>query len=409
MLPNDLDMRMDKLPDGHPAKVDYKKVMTGAADTVRSVVITAQARLNIFTNRKLVKMMSANSLDFRRMGMEQKTAFFMVIPDVDKTYNAIAAIAYNQLIQELFAVADEQMDGRLKIPVTMWLDEFANISMPKDFLTYLATMRGRLISACMVIQGLSQLKDRYKEAWETAANCCDTIIFLGGSSLETNKWLSEEIGKRTFDKYTYGVSQGQHGSSSRNQDVYGRELLSPSELRRLPRSKALVIIAGEFPVYDDKYLTHFKPEFKEAVELGEYDHVITDKEKKEQEKSAKEYVASIRLAALGKEVYEGLKEQYEYLDGVRKQALEAYCKKENIPFMDVDISDVSPNDELDDALYNCFDKFNAEQRKVLKDAVLAGIPAKLLADNIDPKSSIENIKLKCAMALADPRYKKSKE
>ena len=69
-------------------------------------------------------------------------ALFCCIPDSDKSLNYLVGMVYTQLIQTLYRQADRVHKGRLPVPVHCLMDEFPNISLPKDsFLSALATMR----------------------------------------------------------------------------------------------------------------------------------------------------------------------------------------------------------------------------------------------------------------------------
>ena len=61
------------------------------------------------------------------------------------------------------------------------------------------------------------------------------------------------LGKATIDTNTYGRSYGSHGSYSTNDQMAGRELLTPDEVRMLDNQYALLFIRGERPVKDLKY------------------------------------------------------------------------------------------------------------------------------------------------------------
>ena len=66
---------------------------------------------------------------------------------------------YTQLIQTLYRQADRVHKGRLPVPVHCLMDEYANISLPKDtFLSALATMRSRAIFCSIIVQNMAQLK-----------------------------------------------------------------------------------------------------------------------------------------------------------------------------------------------------------------------------------------------------------
>lgn len=129
---SDLDHLMDDLPEDHPARIAYQKVMIGAADTKRSILITAQSRLNRLQNPKVLHILDHDEIDIRSLGIgiygnpKRRVALFLVIPDNDDTYNFIVGIMYTQIFQQLYFVADGLPDGKLPIHVALWMDEFAN-------------------------------------------------------------------------------------------------------------------------------------------------------------------------------------------------------------------------------------------------------------------------------------------
>ena len=69
--------------------------------------------------------------------------------------------------------------------------------------------------------------------WQAIIGNTDVMIYLGGNEPETHKYMTEMLGKYTLDKRSSGESLGSHGSSSRNYDVVGRELMTPDEVRRM--------------------------------------------------------------------------------------------------------------------------------------------------------------------------------
>jgi len=276
---SELDNLMYQLPDDHPALIAYKKVCTGAADTIRSIIISANARLAYLQNPKILHILDRDDMNIPAMGEgvyenpDRKVALFCVIPDSDKSYNFIVGLLYTQIFQELYYIADHKYGGgRLPVPVAFWMDEFANCALPDGFLEILATCRSREISCNIIIQNLAQLKTLFKDSWESICGNCDTLVYLGGNEQSTHKYISEMLGKTTIDKKSSGETLGNHGSSSRNYDVLGRDILDPSEVRKVDNKKCLIFIKGFDPIYDDKYRTAEKEEFKLAMKLGPYEH-----------------------------------------------------------------------------------------------------------------------------------------
>ena len=76
------------------------------------------------------------------------------------------------------------------------------------FTRELATMRSRNISASTIIQNMAQIKELFKDSWETIPGNSDTILYLGGNESSTHKYISEALGKATIDTRTHGQTKG---------------------------------------------------------------------------------------------------------------------------------------------------------------------------------------------------------
>jgi type IV secretion system protein VirD4 len=276
--PSKLDNRMKELAkssalgNNHPAVKQYNKCMRGAGDTVRSIIISANSRLAFLENQQVLRMLSKDEMNLAELGIgvngdgETRTALFCVTPDSDKSYNFIIGMLYTQIFQELYYQADFICGGRLPIHVTFMLDEFANVALPDDFCSLLSTMRSREISSVIIIQNLAQIKALFKDTWETIPGNCDTLVYLGGNEQSTHKYISELLGKGTIDKRSSGETKGRQGSSSRNYDVLGRELLTPDEARKMDNRKCLIFIRGFDPIIDTKFIPYDHPAFSQTAD-----------------------------------------------------------------------------------------------------------------------------------------------
>ncbi len=259
--PSDLCKIMRSLPPNHIARVKYEKIMIGAADTVRSIYSTLNSRMGKLHSPKIRRLLSDDDMDIASVGVglngdgKTKTAIFLKIPDNDKTYNFIVGMFYTQAIQELYYQADQIYGGRVPIPVSLWMDEFANIALPDNFLTAEATMRSREISVNVIVQNLAQLKALFKESWETVIGNADSFVYLGGNDPETFKYVSERLGNETIDKKSNSVNKGGSGSYSEQYDRMSHALKDAAGVGRLLHNKCIVFIRGENPVIDEKYGT----------------------------------------------------------------------------------------------------------------------------------------------------------
>ena len=263
-----------KLKQNHPAYKQYMKVIRGAGDTVRSIIISANSRLALLENPQILRILSKDDLHLEELGIgvngdkHTRTALFCIIPDSDKSYNFIVGMLYTQFFQELYFQADFRNGGKLPIQVTLMMDEFSNVALPDDFCSLLSTMRSRRISAIIIIQNLAQIKALFKDTWETITGNCDTLVYLGGNEKSTHQYISEMLGKSTIDKRSTGETRGVHGSASRNYDVLGRELMTPDEVRNMSNKKCLIFIKGFNPIFDDKYIPFRHKNFSQTEDGG---------------------------------------------------------------------------------------------------------------------------------------------
>lgn len=266
---NPVDLLFEELEaknPGHFAVRQYKKYKLAAGKTAKSILISCGARLAPFDIEEVRQLMEYDDLELDKLG-DRKTALFVIVPDTDDTFNFIVAMMYTQLFNLLCDKADNVYGGRLPIPVRCLLDEFANIGKIPKFEKLIATIRSREISACIILQAQSQLKENYKDSAETIIGNCDTTLFLGGKEKSTLKDLSELLGKETIDLYNQGQSQGTQPSSSLNFQKVGRELMTQDELSVMDGAKCICDIRGVRKFLSDKYDIEKHPFYSELSDF----------------------------------------------------------------------------------------------------------------------------------------------
>jgi type IV secretion system protein VirD4 len=224
---NPVDLMFDALEaekPNHFAVRQYKKYKLAAGKTAKSILVSVGVRLAAFNLPSIAKLTMTDELHLQELG-ERKIALFCCIPDSDKSLNYLVGMIYTQLIQTLYRQADRIHKGRLPVPVHCLMDEYANISFPKDtFLSALATMRSRAIFCSIIVQNMAQLKAMYKDDWESLVGLCDEFLYLGGTEKETHKYVSELLGKETISTTSYNQSKGRSGSYSINHQQSGRDV-----------------------------------------------------------------------------------------------------------------------------------------------------------------------------------------
>lgn len=250
-----VDRMFDELELTEPEHISlkhYRSYHSGATKTLQSIQITLLSRLGKF-NLNSIERLSSTTED--ELGLftaaETKTVIFAVTPVADTSLHFFVSLLYGQMFEILYAYGNEH--GKLKVPLHFLMDEFANITLPRDFDKRLATFRKYLISASIVLQDLSQLKALFEKQWQSIVNNCDELLYLGGNESSTHEYLSKLLGKETIRTNTYGQSKGRNGSWTKNEQQLGRELMTPDEIRLLDNRYSLLLIRGEPPILDLKY------------------------------------------------------------------------------------------------------------------------------------------------------------
>ena len=169
----------------------YTKFRVAASKTLRSILITINARLGSYDTPELGLMMKNDDIDITSIG-QQKTALFVVVSDTDRSLDGLVNIFFSQAMNELCRYADKECeDGCLPIPVRFILDDFATNCKIEEFPRMIASIRSRGMSTMLLIQSEAQLKEGYGADDKTIIGNCDTYVYLGGNDVDTAKSVAE--------------------------------------------------------------------------------------------------------------------------------------------------------------------------------------------------------------------------
>ena len=241
---NGFHVLMDMLPSVHKARWVAGAALTAADQAMASVMSTVLSKLNAFLDSELEQVICRdNPIDAERFA-SSKCAIFVVIPEEDPTKNFIASLMIQNLSRELFSVADENR-GRLKNRVVIYADEFGTMP-PFDVLSLFSAGRSRGLTLVPIIQSLAQLEKNYgKEGAEIVCdNCLDTIFGGFAPQSKTAEALSSALGSRTV--LSGSVSQGKE--SSQSLQMIERPLMTPDELKSVPKGEFVVMKTGAHPM-----------------------------------------------------------------------------------------------------------------------------------------------------------------
>lgn len=170
-------------------------------------------------------------------------------------------------MQSLSKVKMEQCSRHCPNYLNIVLDEFANVSQIPDFEHFISTFRKYWIFCFIIIQAISQIKDIYKEKTNILIGNCDTIIDLGTSDPETNKFIMEKAGNRTTTVENTSYTTGGNSSGSTSYNKSKIELITAEFLGTMKRSDCLVMVQGVNPYFGRKYNLESHRNYKYAASV----------------------------------------------------------------------------------------------------------------------------------------------
>ena len=236
---------MGKLPPDHKARWFAGAALNSAEQAMASVMSTVLSRLNAFLDSELEQVLCFDSAIDAEKFASEKSAIFLILPEEDTTKNFMAGLIIQNLSRELFAVADEN-DGKLQNRVVLYCDEFGTMP-PFDVLPLFSAGRSRRLTLVPIIQSLAQLEKNYgKEGSEIIQDNCQDTIFGGfAPNSQTAEVLSKALGNRTV--LSGSVSRGKNDPSQSLQ-MMERPLLTPDELKSIPKGNFIVQKTGQHPM-----------------------------------------------------------------------------------------------------------------------------------------------------------------
>ena len=243
-----------QLPYDHPARMYYKSIEIAPEKTSGSILSSLQSKLGKFDSKDIAELTSTDTINFEEIG-SKKTAVYVISSDTHTAYDFLLTIFFSQMIQQLYDYADKN-GGALREKTYFILDEFANIGKIPDFDKKISTSRSRGIQFSVILQNLDQLEATYEKSYETIIGNCDTHVFLGSNSYKTVEYFSKALGEKTIFRQSKSTNRDKHWHKqgySDSEQMLGRALMTPDELRRMDNNLCIVFEKGIKPVKARKF------------------------------------------------------------------------------------------------------------------------------------------------------------
>lgn len=243
---NQFQSIISRLPEDHKARWFAGAALNTSEQAMSSVMSTALSRLNAFLDSELEQILCFDTAIDAETFCNEKSAIFVVLPEEDTSKHFMVSLIVQQLYREILAVADEN-NGKLKNRVMMYLDEFGTIPKIDGAEMMFSASRSRRVSIVAIIQSFAQLQKNYgKEGCEIITDNTQLTVFGGfAPNSESAQVLSKALGTKTVQSGS--VNRGKNDPSQSLQMIE-RALLTPDELKSLPKGTFVVMKTGFYPM-----------------------------------------------------------------------------------------------------------------------------------------------------------------
>lgn len=243
---NQFQQLMELLPDDHKAKWFAGAALNTAEQSMASVMSTALSRLNTFLDSELEQLLCFDTEIDAEKFCNEKSAIFVILPEENPNTFFMVSLIIQQLYREILSVADEN-GGKLRNRCVFFADEFGTLPKIESAEMMFSASRSRRLQIVPIIQSFAQLEKNYgKEGAEIIVDNTQVTIFGGfapnSSSADT---LSKALGSRTV--LSGSVNRGKNDPSQSLQ-MMERPLMTPDELKSLPKGHFIVMKTGVHPM-----------------------------------------------------------------------------------------------------------------------------------------------------------------
>ena len=265
---NQFQQLMDLLPENHKAKWFAGAALNTSEQSMASVMSTALSRLNAFLDSELEQILCFDTeIDAERF-CKEKSAIFIVMPEENPNTFFMVSLIIQQLYREILAVADEN-GGKLKNRCVFFCDEFGTLPKIESAEMMFSASRSRRLQIVPIIQSFAQLEQNYgKEGADVIIDNTQLTIFGGFAPNSTSaEVLSKSLGSRTVMSGSVSKSKN---DPSQSLQMIERPLMTPDELKSLPKGTFVVMKTGFYPMRVKlKLFSKWGIEFEEQYQIAE--------------------------------------------------------------------------------------------------------------------------------------------
>ncbi|MGB4967753.1 MAG: type IV secretory system conjugative DNA transfer family protein [Candidatus Saccharimonadales bacterium] len=223
-------------PDNPTLWNEWKGILTGNEEGVRSFVLNALTALRALSNPNIAKLTASSDFDLAAIRRQKTVIYFITPPQHLEYYSFLISVFF----RTVFNVCMRELPDKQTLPVYVLYDEFGHSMIP-NFVSTANTIRGYRVSLSIVLQSIAQLNAQYgREYAYSIQGGFNTYMTYSGSDPETVKFFETISGRQRITQTNGAKNPVEHYRES--------NLINANEVRTIPSGKALLISSNRQPI-----------------------------------------------------------------------------------------------------------------------------------------------------------------
>lgn len=226
------------------------------------VLSAAQRHTHFLDSPRMTSVLERSDFEFTDLKHRHASVFLVLPPDRLSSYSRWLRLI---VAQSLLDMAREP--AKPDVPVLYLLDEFAALGQLTPVERAMGLMAGYGVQLWPILQDIHQLRATYGKRAGTFLSNAGVLQVFGVNDHDTARLVSDLLGQETvvFQTMAHALDSDRSGITH-TQHHTGRSLLTPDEVRNLPRQAQLLFLSGQRPIMAAKLAYHRDKEFRGMFE-----------------------------------------------------------------------------------------------------------------------------------------------
>ena len=243
-----LDKNLQRYP-GSPASGRLKSLLQMYPDKYAEEIADIENKLDVLTTPRLKAV--TGQAGMRAGDVLRAPSFVSVVAPLH--HGDMASMLSGLFINQVLFRAYDRYTNPGGVPLLLVLDEAAELKNRVDFKSLLSVARAAQVAALIAVQDVTQFDDKSRSV---VFGNCGTLIYLPGTTYDSAKYLSDQLGQHPVPTASTAVGPAANGWGHQRTQTFQTSMapvLGTREIRDLPFGRFAAVVHSR-PVHDKPFL-----------------------------------------------------------------------------------------------------------------------------------------------------------